>query len=55
MLVAVIDQYEENVAQKSAVPTQFIERLSLLDRGELRGLPILFGGSPRVGTSSANW
>ena len=24
------------------MPTQFIERLSLLDRGELRGLPILF-------------
>jgi hypothetical protein len=42
VLIAVIDQYEENVAQKSAVPTQFIERLSLLDRGELRGLPILF-------------
>lgn len=42
LLVAVIDQYEENVAEKSAVPSQFIERLSLLDRGELRATPVLF-------------
>lgn len=42
LLIAVIDQYEENVAEKSSVPTQFIERLSLLDRGELRKTPVLF-------------
>jgi adenylate kinase family enzyme len=42
LLIAVIDQYEENVADKSAVPTQFVERLSLLDRGELKGVPVLF-------------
>jgi adenylate kinase family enzyme len=42
LLIAVIDQYEENVAEKSAVPSQFVERLSLLDRGELKDVPVLF-------------
>ncbi|PFG40603.1 hypothetical protein ATJ97_3134 [Georgenia soli] len=42
LLIAVIDQYEENVAEKSAVPTQFVERLSLLDRGDLKDVPVLF-------------
>jgi hypothetical protein len=42
LLIAVVDQYEENVAEKSAVPSQFVERLSLLDRGELRDVPVLF-------------
>jgi hypothetical protein len=42
LLVAVIDQYEESVADQSAVPTQFVERLSLLDGGELKGVPVLF-------------
>lgn len=42
LIVAVIDQYEENVASRSDVPTQFVERLSLLDRGELRTEPVLF-------------
>lgn len=42
LIVAVIDQYEENVAARSDVPTQFVERLSLLDRGELRREPVLF-------------
>jgi adenylate kinase family enzyme len=42
LLIAVIDQYEENVAEKSAVPSQFVERLSLLDRGELKDIPVLF-------------
>ena len=41
LLIAVIDQYEENT-QHSAVPSQFVERLSLFDRGELRERPILF-------------
>ena len=34
--VLVVDQYEEEVAQKENVPSQFVEILSLLDRGELR-------------------
>ncbi|WP_248763885.1 AAA family ATPase [Pseudarthrobacter sp. SSS035] len=42
LIVAVIDQYEENVATRSDVPTQFVERLSLLDRGDLRREPVLF-------------
>jgi len=42
LLIAVVDQYEEAVAEKSAVPTQFVERLSLLDRGDLRTIPVLF-------------
>lgn len=42
LLIAVVDQYEENVAEKSAVPSQFVERLSLLDRGELKDVPVLF-------------
>ena len=33
LLVTVVDQYEENVAQQTALPSQFVERLSLLDRG----------------------
>ena len=42
LLIAVVDQYEENVAEKSAVPSQFVERLSLLDRGDLKDVPVLF-------------
>lgn len=42
LLIAVVDQYEENVSDKSSVPTQFVERLSLLDRGALRDVPVLF-------------
>lgn len=42
LLIAVVDQYEEQVAGSSSVPTQFVERLSLLDRGELRQIPVLF-------------
>jgi hypothetical protein len=41
-IVAVVDQYEEVVAQRENVPTTFIEWLSLLDRGELRARKILF-------------
>lgn len=40
--VLVIDQYEEEVAQKENIPTQFIEAISLLDRGELKDTPALF-------------
>lgn len=42
LLVAVVDQYEEAVAQRTAVPTSFVEALALLDRGELRNTKILF-------------
>lgn len=40
--IFVIDQYEELVADRTALPSQFVERLSLLDRGELRNQPMLF-------------
>ena len=42
VLVAIIDQYEENVSEREKIPTQFVEYLSHLDRGELRKLPIIF-------------
>ncbi len=42
LMVAVVDQYEEAAAQKTAVPTSFVEALALLDRGELRSTRILF-------------
>ncbi|WP_380278660.1 hypothetical protein [Kitasatospora purpeofusca] len=42
LIIAVIDQFEERVAEKTALPSQFVERLSLLDRGELRQRPVLF-------------
>jgi hypothetical protein len=41
-LVAVIDQYEEASAQRSQIPTSFVESLALLDRGELSCNRILF-------------
>lgn len=42
LLIAVVDQYEEAVAERSGVPTSFVETLSLLDRGDLRSLPVVF-------------
>ncbi|MCI5180521.1 MAG: ATP-binding protein [Candidatus Electrothrix sp. AW3_4] len=42
VLVAVIDQYEENVSERERIPTQFVEYLSHLDRGGLRKQPIIF-------------
>lgn len=42
LLIAVVDQYEEAVAERGGIPTSFVETLSLLDRGELRRLPVLF-------------
>lgn len=41
-LVAVIDQYEEVAAQRTLIPSGFVETLSLLDRDQLRPDPILF-------------
>lgn len=42
LLVAIIDQYEEGVVGRETIPTQFVEYLSLLDRGEFRSIPIIF-------------
>jgi len=42
LLVFVVDQYEENVQGRERIPTQFVEILSLLDRGELRAIPAVF-------------
>ena len=38
----VIDQYEEKVRSAEDIPTEFIEKLSLLDRGPLRSQPMVF-------------
>jgi len=35
LLIAVVDQFEELVAGQTALPSQFVERISLLDRGPL--------------------
>jgi len=40
--VGIVDQYEEHVARKADIPTQFIESLSLLDRSVGRDTPTLF-------------
>lgn len=42
ILIAVVDQYEEGVVGRETIPTQFVEYLSLLDRGDLRTIPIIF-------------
>lgn len=42
LLISVIDQYEEVALQKSNIPPEFIESLSLLDRGDLRNTKIIF-------------
>lgn len=43
LFIAVVDQYEEAVAAKGDIPTQFIEWLSLLDRDrEFNRIPWLF-------------
>jgi hypothetical protein len=41
-LVAVIDQYEEVAAQRTNVPSAFVESLSLLDRSRPKPEPTLF-------------
>ncbi len=41
-LVAVIDQFEEVSVQRTAIPSNFVETLSLLDRSDLRNEKILF-------------
>lgn len=42
LLIAIVDQYEENVQGKEQIPTQFVEHLSLLDRAELSGELVVF-------------
>lgn len=42
VLVAIIDQYEENVQGKERIPSQFVEHISLFDRKELSGELIIF-------------
>lgn len=42
LLIAVVDQYEEQAARKDDLPKSFIERLAHLDRNELRQKPVLF-------------
>lgn len=42
VVIAIVDQYEEAVAQAENLPTQFVERLSLLDRSQKLGFPVLF-------------
>jgi hypothetical protein len=41
-IVAVIDQYEEVAAQRTAIPSAFVETLSLLDRDKTNNDNILF-------------
>ena len=42
VLIAIVDQYEENVQGKESIPSQFVEHLSLLDRKDLSGELIIF-------------
>jgi hypothetical protein len=42
LFIWVVDQYEEKVPTRANVPSEFVEKLSLLDRGELRAHPMLF-------------
>jgi len=42
LLIAVVDQFEEIVSSKADIPTQFVEKISILDRTVLRETPVLF-------------
>jgi adenylate kinase family enzyme len=41
-LIGVIDQFEEQVSGKENIPSQFIEKLSIYDRNQLKDIQILF-------------
>jgi adenylate kinase family enzyme len=41
-LIAVVDQFEESVKGKEDIPTQFVEKISILDRTEFKDLPLIF-------------
>ncbi|REC41608.1 MULTISPECIES: ATP-binding protein [Chryseobacterium] len=42
ILIPIVDQFEENVAGKEKIPSQFIEYISLFDRNELKEIPTIF-------------
>ena len=42
LLIGVVDQFEEIVSSKADIPTQFVEKISILDRTTLREIPVLF-------------
>ena len=42
VIVAVVDQFEEIVSTKEDVPSQFIEKISILDRSHLQSIPVIF-------------
>jgi hypothetical protein len=42
LLVFVIDQFEEAIADQAGLAAAFVERIALLDRGEFRKYPMLF-------------
>lgn len=42
ILIPIVDQFEENVAGKEKIPSQFIEYISLFDRNELKEVPTIF-------------
>ena len=42
LLIGVVDQFEEIVSSKADIPTQFVEKISILDRTVLRVIPVLF-------------
>ncbi|MFE7197577.1 hypothetical protein [Microbacterium oxydans] len=42
VIVAIVDQYEETVAETASIPGEFVERISLMDRNELRERPVIF-------------
>ncbi|MGM1030134.1 MAG: ATP-binding protein [Actinomycetota bacterium] len=42
LLIAIVDQFEDSVMDRASVPVKFVERISRLDKHELRGKPILF-------------
>jgi len=42
LLIGVVDQFEEIVSSKADIPTQFVEKISILDRDVLREIPVLF-------------
>ncbi len=42
LFIWVVDQYEERVQTRGDLPKEFIEKLSLLDRGALRNQPMIF-------------
>jgi hypothetical protein len=41
-MIAVIDQFEESVKGKEGIPTQFVEKISILDRTEFKDMPLIF-------------